>query len=49
MIKHNGNAKYWTKDLKGEYTGSNFSVLDIHLNIFSDHHIIAKSGPTAAG
>lgn len=49
MIKHNGNAKYWAKDLKGEYTGSNFSILDIYLNIFSDQHIIAKSGPTAVG
>ena len=47
MIKHNGNAKYWAEDLKGEYTGSNFSILDIYLNIFSD--IIAKSDPTAVG
>ena len=49
MIKHNGNAKYWAEDLKGEYTGSNFSILDIYLNIFSDQHIIAKSDPTAVG
>ena len=46
-------------DLKGEYTGSDFSLLDVFmnekgpsakiqlLNIFNDHHIVAKLDPTA--
>ena len=48
-FKYNGNAKYWTKNLKGEYTGSKFSLLHIYLDIFNNNHIVAKSGPAAAG
>ena len=32
IFKYNGNAKYSTKDLKGEYSGNNFLVLDVCLN-----------------
>ena len=61
IFKYNGNAKSSTRDLKGGYTGNNFSVLDIYLNekrpsakiqlldIFKNHHIVAYSGPTAVG
>ena len=60
-FKYNGNAKYSTKDLKGDYNSSNFSLLDVCLdekktsvkiqlpNIFRDHHIVAKPKPTTAG
>ena len=61
IFKYNENAKYSTKDLKGGYTANDFSVLDVYLdekepsskiqlsNIFKDHHIVAKLGPTAVG
>ena len=61
IFKHNANAKYSTKDLKGGYNSNNFSLLDIYLdekgtlvkiqlpNIFKDHHIVAKSTPTIVG
>ena len=61
IFKYNANAKYLTKDLKGAYNSSNFSLLDVYLdekgssikiqlpNIFKDHHIIAKPKPTIAG
>ena len=59
--EYNGNVKYSTKDLKGGQTGDNFLVLDAHLNekgpsvkiqllnVFKDHHIVAKLGPRAVG
>ena len=59
--EYNGNAKYSTKDLKDVYSGDNFFVLDAYLNekgppvkiqllnIFKDHHMVAKSGPGAVG
>ena len=31
IFKYNANAKYSTKDLKGEYNNINFSLLDIYL------------------
>ena len=58
---YNVNAKYTTKDLKGGYNSSNFSLLDVYLdekktsvkiqlsNIFKDHHIVAQPKPTTAG
>ena len=61
IFKYNANARYSTKDLKGVYSSSNFSLLDVYLNekgpsvkiqlpnIFKDHHIIAKPKPTTAG
>ena len=61
IFKYNANAKYSTKDLKGIYNSSNFSLLGVYLdekrtsvkiqlpNIFRDHHIIAKPKPTTAG
>ena len=61
IFKHNVNAKYSTKHLKGGYNSNNFSLLNVYLdenrssvkiqlpNIFKDHHIIAKPKPTIAG
>ena len=58
IFKYNANAKYSTKDLKGEYNSNNFSLLDVYLdekgqsvkiqlpNIFKDHHIVAETSPT---
>ena len=58
IFKHNDNAKYSTKDLKGGPTGNSFSALNVYLNekgssakiqllnIFKDYHIVAYSGPT---
>ena len=58
-FKYNGNTNYSTKDLKGGYTGNNFSVLNVYLNgqlqsvkiqllnKFKDCHYVAKSGSTA--
>ena len=58
IFKYNANAKYSTKDLKGEYNRNNFSLLDVYLNekeqsvkiqlpnIFKDHHIVAETSPT---
>ena len=57
IFEYNGNAKYLTKDLNGNY----FSLLDVYLNgkkpsvkiqllnIFKDHHAVAKSGPIPVG
>ena len=54
IFKYNANAKYSTKDLKGEYNRNNFSLLDVYLNekeqsvkiqlpnIFKDHHIVSE-------
>ena len=54
IFKHNANAKYSTKDLKGGSNSNNFSLLDVYLNekgalvkiqlsnIFKDHHIVAQ-------
>ena len=61
IFKHNVNAKYSTKDLKGGYNSNNLSLLDVYLdekgtsvkiqllNIFKDHHIVAQPTPTAVG
>ena len=61
IFMYNVNAKYTTKDLKGGYNSSNFSLLDVYLdekktsvkiqlpNIFKDHHIVAQPKPTTAG
>ena len=61
IFKHNANAKYSTKNLKGVYNSSNFSLLCVYLdekgtpvkiklpNRFNDHHIVAKPKPTTTG
>ena len=61
IFKHNVNAKYSTKDLKGGYNSNNLSLLDVYLdekgtsvktqllNIFKDHHIVAQPTPTTVG
>ena len=53
----NGNVKYLSKGLKDGYDIINFSLLDVCLNeggrsvkiqllnIFQNHHIVAKSSP----
>ena len=54
IFSYNVNAKYSTQDLKGYHNNMNFSLLDVFLNekgpsvkiqmlnIFKDHHIVAK-------
>ena len=61
IFKYNANAKYSTKDLKGDYNSNNFSLLDVYLdekgtsvkiqlpNIFKDHHIVAQPNPATVG
>ena len=61
IFTNNTNAKYSTKDLKYRYNNINFSLLDIYLdekgpsakiqllNIFKDHHIVAKPSTTSVG
>ena len=61
IFKYNANAKYSTKDLKGDYNSNNFSLLDVYLdekgpsvkiqlpNIFKDHQIVAQPTPTTVG
>ena len=61
IFKYNANAKYSSKDLKGEHNSINFSLLDIYLdekgpsvkiqllNIFKDHHIVAQTNTTVVG
>ena len=61
IFKHNVNAKYSTKDLKGGYNSNNLSLLDVYLdekgtsvkiqllNLFKDHHIVAQPTPTTVG
>ena len=61
IFKHNVNAKYSTKDLKGGYNSNNLSLLDVYLdekgtsvkiqllNIFKDHHIVAQPTPATVG
>ena len=61
IFKCNANAKYSTKDLKGDYNSNNFSLLDVYLdekgpsvktqlpNIFKDHDIVAQPTPTTVG
>ena len=61
IFRYNSNAKYSTKDVKGGHNTNNFSLLDIYLNkkrlsvkiqllnIFKDHHIIAKSSLIVVG
>ena len=60
-FKYNSNEKYSMKDLKGGHNTNNFSLLNVYLNekepsgkiqllnIFNDHHIVAKSSPIAVG
>ena len=59
IFKYNANAKYSTKDLRGGYNNINFSLFDVSLNekgpsikiqllnIFKDHHIVAKPSTTS--
>ena len=61
IFSYNTNAKYSTKDLKGEHNNINFSLLDIYLdekrpsvkiqlsNIFEDRHIVAKTSTKSVG
>ena len=61
IFKYNIKTKYAAKDLKGGYTGKEFSLLDVYLsenmpsdniqllNIFKDHHIVAWTGPATIG
>ena len=61
IFESNANAKYSTKDLKGDYNSNNFSLLDVYLdekgpsvktqlpNIFKDHDIVAQPTPTTVG
>ena len=61
IFKCNANAKYSTKDLKGDYNSNNFSLLDVYLdekgpsvkiqlpNIFKDHHIVVQPTPATVG
>ena len=61
IFKYNSNAKYLTKDFKSGYNNNDFSLLDVHLkekrpsdkiqllNIFKDHHSVAKSSHKVAG
>ena len=61
VFNYNANAKYSIKDLKVGYNNNNFSLLDVYLdekgtsikiqllNIFRDHHIVAKPNLTTAG
>ena len=61
IFKYYVNAKYSTKNLKRGHKNINFSLLDIYLNekgpsvkiqllnIFKDHHIVAKPSTTAVG
>ena len=32
IFKYNANAKYSTKDLKGDYNSNNFSLLDVYVD-----------------
>ena len=60
-FKYNSCAKYLTTDLKDGHNTNDFSLLDVYLNekglsvkiqllnIFKDHHIVAKSSPTVVG
>ena len=59
IFRCNSNAKYSTKDLKGEHNIDNFSLLDVSLDekgpsikiqplkTFKGHHIVAESSPVA--
>ena len=61
IFESNANAKYSTKDLKGDYNSNNFSLLDVYLDekgpsvkiqlpdIFKDHHIVAQPTPVTVG
>ena len=61
IFKHNANAKYSVKDLRGGHNSNNFSLLDVYLDekepsvkiqlphIFKDHHIVAKPSLTMVG
>ena len=61
IFKYNSNAKYLTKYFKSGYNNNDFSLLDVHLkekrlsdkiqllDIFKDHHSVAKSSPKVAG
>ena len=61
IFSYNANAKNSTKDLKGGYNSNNFSLLDVYLdekgppvkiqllNIFKNHHILAKPSTATVG
>ena len=61
IFKYNANAKYLIKDLKGGYNSRNLSLLDIYLdkkgpsmkikllNIFKEHHVVARTSTAAVG
>ena len=61
VFKYNVSAKYSTKDLRGGHNSNNFLLLDTYLdekgpsvkvqllNIFKNHHIVAKPSPTTVG
>ena len=61
IFKHNANAKYSTKDLRGGHKNNNFSLMDVYLdekgssvkiqlpNISKNHLIAAKPRPTTVG
>ena len=61
IFRHNANAKYSAKDLKGGHSSNNFSLLDVYLdekgpsvkiqlsNIFKDHNIVAQPSPMTVG
>ena len=61
IFKYNANAKYSTKNLRGDYNSNDFSLLNICLNekgpsvkiqlpnIFKDHHIVAQPTPRKVG
>ena len=61
IFSYNSNAKYSTKDLKGWYNSTNFSLLDVYLdekgpsvkiqllNILKNNHIVAQLSPIAVG
>ena len=61
IFSYSANAKYSAKDLKGGYNNINFSLLDIYLdekgpsvkiqllNVFKDHHIMAKPSTISVG
>ena len=61
IFKYSVIAEYSTKDLNGGHDNINFSLLDIYLDkkeppvkirlldIFKDHHIVAKPSTTVVG
>ena len=61
IFSYNANVNYLTEDLKGGHNNINLLLLDIYLcekgpsvkiqplNIFNDHHIVAKLSTTSVG